>query len=375
MQAVADLPRWLHAWRRLCCWPPITYLFTEQRSFFVISKVTTLSRSNFAINPLTDRFGRSITYARIAVTSACNLRCAYCLSEEHHADLPQSHPMSIGDMERLVSTLARLGINKIRFTGGEPLLRGDIAELVGIAKRTPGIQTVSLTTNGVLLHRHIDALLDAGLDSLNLSIDTLDRERYRAITRRDSFGQVSANLQTLLERQVMPVKLNVVMMRGINSDEICRFMEFTRDHPVTVRFMELQPFDDHQIWRTGKFLGLEKIRELLCEAYPDLASRRGASTEYYSFALPGYRGSAAIIPAYTRNFCHECNRIRITADGTVISCLYDKHGVALLPLLRKQAGFEEIAALFMLAAKEKPENGRRDGEGGNLRTSMSEIGG
>lgn len=283
--------------------------------------------------------------------------------------------MTTDDMERLISTLARLGINKIRFTGGEPLLRSDIAELVGAAKRTPGIKTVSLTTNGVLLHRHIDALLDAGLDSLNFSIDTLDRDRYHAITRRDLFDQAKENLENLLIQEALPVKLNVVMMRGINSDEIGRFMEYTRNHPVTVRFMELQPFDDHQIWKTGRFLGLDKIRELLIEAYPYLSSHRGSSTEYFSFSLPGYRGSAAIIPAYTRNFCSECNRIRVTSEGSVISCLYDKHGVELLPLLQRKAGFEEIAALLIKAAEQKPENGRTDGEGGTLRTSMSEIGG
>ena len=324
---------------------------------------------------LADRFGRNITYARIAVTSACNLRCSYCLSEEHDGAALSGNPMSSGDIEHLVSTLARLGIRKIRFTGGEPLLRRDIAELVGTAKRTPGIKTVSLTTNGVLLHRHLESLLDAGLDALNLSIDTLDRERYKTITRRDKFDQVRKNLENLLIRKPLPVKLNIVMMRGVNSDEIGRFMEYTRNHQVTVRFMELQPFDDHQIWRTGRFLGLERIRELLTEAYPDLSAHRGTSTEFFSFSLPGHHGSAAIIPAYTRNFCSDCNRIRITAEGSVISCLYDKQGVNLLPLLQRRAGFEEIATLLRTAAEQKPENGRTEGGGGTLRTSMSEIGG
>ena len=334
-----------------------------------------MQSNSTSINPLADRFGRNITYARIAVTSMCNLRCSYCLSEEHHAGLSSGDSMSAGDIERLIYALARLGIRKIRFTGGEPLLRNDIAELVGAAKRTPGIETVSITTNGVLLHRHIDALLNAGLDALNLSIDTLDRDRYRSITRRDKFDQVKANLENLLVRNALPVKLNIVMMRGINSDEIERFMEYTRNHPVTIRFMELQPFDDHQIWRTGRFLGIDKIRELLRQAYPDLRAHRGKSTEYFSFSLPDHEGSAAIIPAYTRNFCSDCNRVRITAEGTIISCLYDKHGIELLPLLQRQAGFDEIAALFMQAAEQKPENGRTEGDGGTLRTSMSEIGG
>ncbi|KUL33277.1 GTP 3',8-cyclase MoaA [Chlorobium limicola] len=328
-------------------------------------------------NPLIDRFQRTISYARIAVTSRCNLRCTYCMSEEHECHSSASHrdTLKTADIALLIRILAGLGIRKIRFTGGEPLLRNDIAELVRTAKDTVGIETVSLTTNGVLLHKHLDGLRKAGLDALNLSIDTLDRERYRAITRRDVFEQVKANLDILLASKAIPVKLNVVMMRGINSDEIAEFMEFTREHAVTVRFMELQPFDDHQIWKTGRFLGLDKIQALLREIYPELLQHRGTSTEYFSFSLSGYEGSAAIIPAYTRNFCSQCNRIRITSEGTVISCLYDKQGIELLPLLQRNAEIEEISDLFRTAVHQKPEDGRNQGEGENLRTSMSEIGG
>lgn len=299
------------------------------------------------------------------------------MSEEHECHSSVGHPdtLKTADVALLIRILAGLGVRKIRFTGGEPLLRNDIAELVRTAKDTVGIETVSLTTNGVLLHKHLDGLRKAGLDALNLSIDTLDRERYRAITRRDVFEQVKANLDTLLASKTIPVKLNVVMMRGINSDEIAEFMEFTREHAVTVRFMELQPFDDHQIWKTGRFLGLDKIQELLREIYPELLHRRGRSTEYFSFSLSGYEGSAAIIPAYTRNFCSQCNRIRITSEGTVISCLYDKQGIELLPLLQRNAGIDEISDLFRTAVHQKPEDGRNQGEGENLRTSMSEIGG
>ncbi len=299
------------------------------------------------------------------------------MSEEHECHSSASHrdTLKTADIALLIRILAGLGIRKIRFTGGEPLLRNDIAELVRTAKDTVGIETVSLTTNGVLLHKHLDGLRKAGLDALNLSIDTLDRERYRAITRRDVFEQVKANLDILLASKAIPVKLNVVMMRGINSDEIAEFMEFTREHAVTVRFMELQPFDDHQIWKTGRFLGLDKIQALLREIYPELLQHRGTSTEYFSFSLSGYEGSAAIIPAYTRNFCSQCNRIRITSEGTVISCLYDKQGIELLPLLQRNAEIEEISDLFRTAVHQKPEDGRNQGEGENLRTSMSEIGG
>lgn len=326
--------------------------------------------------PLQDRFRRTIDYARIAVTSRCNLRCAYCLREEHDTAESGRTRLETREIGTIVETLAGLGIRKIRFTGGEPLLRSDIAELVRHAKSTPGIETVSLTTNGLLLHRHLPNLLKAGLDAVNLSLDSLDRERFRLITRRDEFRRIKANLDTLLQGNFLPLKINVVMLRGVNDDEIGEFVELTRHHPVTVRFMELQPFDDHQIWRTGKFLGTLKIRELLLERYPELLAREGGGTEFYSFTLPGYRGKVAIIPAYTRNFCSQCNRLRVTAEGKVISCLYEREGIDLLEALRSGAGREELAALFARAAARKPEDGRKlADEGGAKRTSMSEIGG
>lgn len=207
---------------------------------------------------LTDRFGRTVDYVRIAVTSACNLRCTYCLKE----DAPtQTQQLDVVETSKLIALLAGMGVRKIRFTGGEPLLHPSIPELVRIAKATPGIDTVCITTNGVLLDRQLDALVEAGLDGVNLSLDTLDREKFTSITRRDRFEQVSKALDRLLATPSLTVKLNTLMLRGINNDEIPAFVELTREHDLTVRFMELQPFDDHQIWRTGRFMGAERIRE------------------------------------------------------------------------------------------------------------------
>ncbi len=331
--------------------------------------MSTASRSS-----LVDTFHRTVDYVRIAVTSQCNLRCSYCMSEAHEEKTTVHSVLSKEEIVTIMTVLASLGVTKMRFTGGEPLLRRDIAELVGEAKKNSSIATVGLTTNGLLLDRSLPALIDAGIDAINFSIDTLDRQRYHTITRRDEYRRVRGNLDKLLDTEHIAVKLNVVLMRDINSDEISRFVDFTREHAITVRFMELQPFDDNQIWRTGRFLSADKIQELLNAHYPDLQTLTGSATEYFSYTLPGHKGSIAIIPAFTRNFCSQCNKIRITSDGKIISCLYDKEGLELLPLLRRNAGDQALTDLFKKAVAQKPEDGKHSTRDA-VRTSMSEIGG
>lgn len=322
---------------------------------------------------LTDRFGRTVDYVRIAVTSACNLRCTYCLRDESEA--PQkTRQLVVGDASRLIRVLAEMGVRKIRFTGGEPLLHPRITEQVGLAKTTPGIETVKITTNGVLLDRHLDALLDAGLDGVNLSLDTLDRDKFISITRRDRFAQVRKALDRLLATPGLTVKINTLMLRGINSDEIPAFVELTRSHAVTVRFMELQPFDDKQIWRTGRFMGAEMIREHLFSACPELEAITGHSTEHYSFHLPGHRGSVAIIPAFSRNFCSNCSKLRITADARLITCLYHHESIDLAPALKAELPEEELKKLINEAVQQKPKDGLKSSHD-TAASSMSRIGG
>ncbi|UWX58295.1 GTP 3',8-cyclase MoaA [Chlorobaculum sp. MV4-Y] len=322
---------------------------------------------------LTDRFGRVIDYARIAVTSACNLRCAYCLRDE--AGAPQkTQQLDMNEAWRLIRVLAGMGVRKIRFTGGEPLLHPGITELVKLAKSAPGIETVKITTNGVLLDRQLDALVEAGLDGVNLSLDTLDREKFISITRRDRFEQVSQALDRLITTPGLAIKLNTLLLRGINSDEIPAFVELTREHDVTVRFMELQPFDDQQIWRTGRFMGAEMIRKQLVGAYPELKAVTGHSTEHYSFRLPDHRGSIAIIPAFSRNFCSSCSKLRITADARLISCLYHHESIDLAPVLKGKMNEEEIKKWIIEAVQQKPKDGLKSSHD-TAASSMSRIGG
>jgi cyclic pyranopterin phosphate synthase len=282
--------------------------------------------------------------------------------------------LQTGEIGSVIRILAGMGIKKVRFTGGEPLLRPDIVELVRTAKAISGIETVKITTNGVLLDRNLEALLAAGIDGINLSLDTLDRDRYLALTRRDEFRRVEKMLYELLGIPSLKLKINVLLLRGVNSDEIRRFAELTRHNAITVRFMELQPFDDRQIWRTGRFMGADLIRSALFEEYPSLTQVTGSATEHFSFSMPGYKGMLAVIPAYTRNFCSRCTRLRITADGKILSCLYSSNSENLLLPLRNGAGRDELEKIIRRAVEEKPEDGRKTGN--NSRgTSMSEIGG
>lgn len=324
---------------------------------------------------LVDRYNRQVDYARISVTSRCNLRCVYCMREGHRRPDVPVEELHYREICRIVEVLGGSGVRKVRFTGGEPLLRDDIVDLVRYAKSVDGIETVVLTTNGVLLDRFLDMLVEAGLDGINFSLDTFDADRYAAITRRNLLPGVLANLESLLRyADVLKVKINVLLLRGINSSELADFGELARKQLVTVRLMELMPFDDHQIWRTGKFMGADKIFEKLGNIYPVLKSMQGRATEHFSFSLPGYRGNVAIIPAFTRNFCSQCNRLRITSSGRIMSCLYSRNGIDLLKALRERTDTGQLRLLFQQAIDMKPKDGREAGEA-VPRTSMSEIGG
>lgn len=324
-------------------------------------------------NLLTDRFGRTVDYVRISVTGACNLRCTYCLREEDAPARPVGE-LDTAQIKKIIRALGKTGIRKVRFTGGEPLLRRDLEELVAAARNTAGIESVKLTTNGLLLERRLLSLLDAGLGGINLSLDTLDASKFLAITRRNEFEKVRRSLDMLLENRGVKLKINTLLLRGINQDEIPAFAALTRAHAITVRFMELQPFDDHQIWRTGRFMGADMIREHLYQAFPDLEPITGHATEHYSYRIPGHLGSIAIIPAYSRNFCSRCTRLRITADGRLVSCLYHHESIPLMPLLQADATEEELRKAITDAVMRKPEDGRNSGDGHAV-SSMSQIGG
>jgi len=325
---------------------------------------------------LIDQFGRVFDYLRVAVNEKCNLRCIYCMPEEGIDFRPEAKLLTADEIIRIVTIAAGLGVRKIRFTGGEPLIHRQIIEMVSAAASTPDIESIHLTTNGVLFEKKAEALFEAGLRGVNISLDTLDHQKFIDITRRKGLDQVLAGVRTALSLPFPSVKLNVVFMRGFNDAEISDFVELTKESPLVVRFIELMPFDAHQIWKTGKFYGADRIVEELKRLHPDLEPADGTATEHHVFRVPGYKGKVAVIPAFSRTLCGNCNRVRLTADGKLRNCLYSDNEFSLRDMMRNGSSDEEIANLMREAMWLKPRDGwEAQRGGGQRRESMTQIGG
>ncbi|MDP6937021.1 MAG: GTP 3',8-cyclase MoaA [Candidatus Marinimicrobia bacterium] len=325
--------------------------------------------------PVVDQFGRTFTYLRIAVNETCNLRCLYCMPEDGIGCCHSPKSLTHTQISHLISSAAELGVTKIRFTGGEPLLHPQIIQIIKSAAEIPRIESVHLTTNGVLLKGKIKQLRNAGLGGLNISLDTLDADRYFQLTRRKVYSKVMEGIEIALSKQI-PIKINTVILRGFNHDEIGQFVELTKNNYLTVRFIELMPFDSHQVWKTGKFMSAEHIRELLFSQYPELIKVDGTSTEHEIFQVPGYKGKVAIIPAYSRSLCKNCNRIRVTADGKIRNCLFSRDETEISPEMLMGKSSDDLKKLIQGAMWKKPIDGweatKMQGEN---RDSMAQIGG
>jgi len=335
--------------------------------------------------PLQDRFGRTFDYVRIAVIEKCNLRCTYCMPEEGVDFQGKEKILQREEILRIVNVLARMGVKKVRFTGGEPLVRKDIVDLIKGAVATPGIKAVHLTTNGLLFDRYAQRLRDAGLTGLNISLDTLDAEKFVRITRREGVEKVMASIKQALDMGFPRVKINVVLMRGFNEDELKDFTELARDHRLTIRFIEFMPFDGHQIWETGgHFASAESLVKQVEAFYPGIQPAPGTRTEHHIFQAPGHEGKIAIIPAFTRSLCGNCSRIRVTADGNVRNCLYSDKEYGLRELIRDGGSDDEIVEVFRKAFGEKEKDGFEAKKASSAqrvavkdigRVSMTQIGG
>jgi len=323
-----------------------------------------------------DHHDREFDYLRLAVNEKCNLRCIYCMPEEGVKLLNEDQYLSTLEIKRIISLFTQMGISKIRFTGGEPLLREDISELIRYAKNECKIKQVHLTTNGILLNKYLDQFSRAGLSGINISLDSLRPERFKKITRRDKLQKVLDNIILVQDSVIPSLKINVVFMRGFNDDELLDFVEFTKTNHLTVRFIELMPFDAHQIWKTGKFYKSEDILNDLKHKVKGLHPITGSNTEHYIFQVDGYLGKIAIIPSYSRNLCINCNRIRITADGSLRNCLYSKEEKSLRDLIRKGALDQELKEMVRGSFFTKHKDGwEAQRVKGNNRESMTQIGG
>ena len=326
--------------------------------------------------PIKDQFGRTFNYLRLALNEQCNLRCMYCMPEEGIDFRIEDKLLSTQEILRLIKLTTQVGVSKIRFTGGEPLLRKDLSDLIQFANNCKHIDSVHLTTNGLLLEKRIDELIKSGLSGVNISLDTLNSEKFKKITRRDGLDMVLSGLGKALGSAIQSIKLNVVAMRDFNDDELMDFVALTQENDITVRFIELMPFDSHQIWKTGKYYGADHIVTDIKNQVDELTPIDGSRTEHYIFRVNDYKGKVAVIPAYSRSLCGECNRIRITADGKLLNCLYSQNEINLRDAMRAGKSNSYIETMIQETMMQKMKDGwEAQNQGNENRESMTQIGG
>ena len=334
------------------------------------------SQGTTAQSSIKDQFGRTFNYLRIAVNEHCNLRCIYCMPEEGIHFRTDDKLLKTEEICRIIEIMSGMGVSKIRFTGGEPLLRKDLPELIQFANDTDGVESIHLTTNGLLLDKYIKKLEGTGLTGINISLDSLNPKKFKKITRRDSLDLVLNGLEKAIQSYIPSIKVNVVAMRDFNNDELLDFVQLTKENSITVRFIELMPFDSHQIWKTGKFYRAEQIVSDLKKQVDELFPVDGSRTEHYIFRKKGYKGKIAVIPSYTRSLCGECNRLRITADGKLMNCLYSQSETNLRDAMRNRSSNEEIESLICDSMMKKYRDGwEAQNQGNENRESMTQIGG
>src|SRR4051794_37529011 len=327
--------------------------------------------------PLVDGHGRRISDLRVSVTDRCNFRCQYCMPAEGLPWLERSALLTFEEIERLVRVFASLGIDELRLTGGEPLVRRDFPRLVEMLTGVPGLRDVSLTTNGYLLERDAAALVTAGIHRVNVSIDSLQRDRFFQITRRDSLPQVLRGLDALARHpEVHPIKVNAVAMRGFTEEEALPFAEFARSTAFQVRFIEFMPLDADHAWTRDSVLAGNEVRALIHAVHPleELPREPSATARVFRFA--DGRGEIGFVNPVSEPFCADCNRIRLTADGKLRTCLFSIAETDLREPLRGGASDDEVAEIVRDAVWRK-ELKHHVGEPGFRQPprTMSSIGG
>lgn len=328
---------------------------------------------------LYDNHNRLINYLRLAVTDRCNLRCFYCMPEEGIQYLPKKELLTYEEMIRLTTIVASLGITKLRLTGGEPFVRNDLMKFIRSSVEVPGIKDIHITTNGILTAPFIPELKKLGIASVNLSLDTLDRDRFKIITRRDEFFATRKTLDLLLEHDI-PVKINAVVMEGKNIDDIIPLIELTKNNKVDVRFIEEMPFNGEGNHYPKLNWTYSKIVDYIQAYYPTLQKiKDAANSTSYNYAIPGHTGTVGVIAAFSRTFCGTCNRIRVTAQGILKTCLYDEGVLNIKELLRSGIADDQVKEKLMKAFQQRPKDGfeaeekRRSHQPAH--ESMSTIGG
>lgn len=309
---------------------------------------------------LQDKFGRAITDLRISVTDRCNFRCVYCRSADPENHMAEGELLRWEELERLAHILVGMGIRKVRVTGGEPLVRPGVEEFIG-RLRALGVADLSMTTNGHLLAERCERLVGAGLGRINISLDSLDAAKFERITRTQAFGRVMAGIDAAQASRLRPVKVNAVLVRGLNDDEVEAFAEFARERDLIMRFIEFMPLDADRHWTRGLVVTAAEVLERIRARWElePVAHERSETARKYRFA--DGRGEIGLVAPVTQPFCGHCSRIRLTADGKLRTCLFSKEDHDLKWLLRDGAGDAKIAEEIRSVVMEK-EKGHRINE-------------
>jgi GTP 3',8-cyclase len=329
------------------------------------------------VEPLMDAFKRPITYLRISVTDRCNLRCVYCMPEAGLPWIAKPDILSYEEIARIVRAAAQVGVRSIRLTGGEPLIRRDLDRLVAMIAAVPGIDDIALSTNGMLLAEQAPALRAAGLNRANVSLDTLREDRFAAIARRPGLDRVLSGIDAALAVGIAPLKLNCVLMRGQNDDELEAFGALTRERAVHIRFIEVMPVTENVEMQRDAWISSDEVLERLrglgaLHAVPNPHGNGPART----FAYDGAPGTVGVISPLAHDYCETCNRVRLSADGRLKLCLFGDHLIDLRTPLRAGGGEAAIVELLRAAMHVKPERHHLAlGETASAMRAFSEIGG
>ncbi len=326
---------------------------------------------------LLDPYRRKINYLRISITDRCNLRCRYCMPEEGIPLIPHQAVLSYEEMLRIVRVFAAEGISKIRLTGGEPLIRKGIVDFISRLSQIGEIKDLSLTTNGILLKELARDLKKAGLTRINISLDSLRRERFLQITRKDDFDRVWSGIEEALKAGLSPVKINMVAIKGLNDDEIESFARLTLHLPLTVRYIEYMPSGNGEAWKKSDLLTIPQIKQRLETVGPLME----IPSDHWDgpakrFRINGALGEIGLIGAVSSHFCSDCNRLRLTPDGKIRTCLFSDEEIDVKEILRKGGSDDDLKEKLLIALKTKPEGHHIDShQFKKCQRNMSAIGG
>jgi cyclic pyranopterin phosphate synthase len=304
---------------------------------------------------LKDSYKRTIDYLRVSITDRCNLRCVYCMPSDGLIPLDHREILRYEEIIRVVRIATGIGVRNVRITGGEPLVRKNVIHLISEIRSIEGIKDLSLTTNGILLSGYANKLSEAGLKRINISLDSLRPDRFKEITRGGDLHLVLSGIEAAEKAGLTPIKINMVPIRGLNSDEIEDFTRLTLKFPYQIRFIEFMPFGTEGLWSTERFISVEEIKSIVEGVGPLTPAKLKKSGPARYFRLEGATGVIGFISPISNHFCGECNRLRLTADGKLRPCLFSETEIDLKPALRGGAPDDEIERLIKLSIEVKPK--------------------